>query len=275
MNTDGNTQTDLANQPGKELNRIGIRVPPFWPEKPKLWFCQLECQFNLNGITRDSTKFWYVVSQLDNRYVQEIEDIITTPPDTDKYEKVKTELINRLSCSQQQRIKQLLEHEEMGDRTPSQFLRHLKNLAGNTVQDEFLRTLWLNRLPAVMQAILAAQADLTLTKVAEIADKIKESTSSSQPQVASVAASEELESLKEQVKQLSLQIGELSRARSRDRKPSRNSSGSRGPSFSRRRTDASVGDSGTCWYHRRYGARARKCKAPCNYQSENESHRHY
>lgn len=69
MNTDGNTQTDLANQPGKELNRIGIRVPPFWPEKPKLWFCQLECQFNLNGITRDSTKFWYVVSQLDNRYI--------------------------------------------------------------------------------------------------------------------------------------------------------------------------------------------------------------
>jgi hypothetical protein len=32
-------------------------------------------------------------------------------------------------------------HEEMGDRKPSQFLRHLKSLAPE-VPDDFLRSIW-------------------------------------------------------------------------------------------------------------------------------------
>jgi len=55
----------------------------------------------------------------------------------------------------EQRVRQLLSHEEMGDRKPSQFLRHLKSLAPD-IPDEFLRTIWASRLQHV-QAILAGQ----------------------------------------------------------------------------------------------------------------------
>lgn len=265
----GDTRPDHEDQQSREVNRVGIRIPQFWAEKPALWFNQLECQFNLNGITQDATKYWYVISHLDNRYVQEIEDIITAPPENDKYLKVKTELTNRLSSSQQQRIKQLLEHEEMGDRTPSQFLRHLKTLAGKTVQDEFLRALWLSRMPSVMQAILAAQADLTLDKIAEIADKIKESSTISPPQISSMSANDEIGSLREQVKQLSLQISELSRARSHDRNANRNRSSSRGSRYRQQNSDTSNDSEALCWYHRCYREKARKCRAPCNYSAGN------
>ena len=27
------------------INRVGIRVPPFWPEEPAVWFAQLEGHF--------------------------------------------------------------------------------------------------------------------------------------------------------------------------------------------------------------------------------------
>ncbi|CAK9824010.1 hypothetical protein ANTRET_LOCUS2247 [Anthophora retusa] len=165
-----------------EVGRVAIRVPQFWPDKPALWFCQVEGQFALNGITQDSTKFFYVMFQLDNRYAQEVEDILTNPPSEGKYDTLKKELIRRLSTSQEQRIQQLLEHEEIGDRTPSQFLCHLRNLAGTAVPDEFLRTLWLNRLPTSMRAILATQTDTPLNKTAELADKINESWSSSKEQ---------------------------------------------------------------------------------------------
>ena len=61
------------------INRVDIRVPPFWPEKPAVWFAQLEGQFALSNITQDSTKFYYVISQLENKYAAEVEDVITTP----------------------------------------------------------------------------------------------------------------------------------------------------------------------------------------------------
>jgi hypothetical protein len=37
------------------INCIGIRAPPFWPEKPAVWFVQLEGQFVLAHITQDTT----------------------------------------------------------------------------------------------------------------------------------------------------------------------------------------------------------------------------
>lgn len=269
--------TSSQQQPATEITRVSIRIPPFWPEKPKLWFCQLEGQFNLNNITQDTTKFWYVISQLDTKFAQEVEDIITSPPEKNKYDAIKSELINRLSTSKQLRLKQLLEHEEIGDRTPSQFLRHLRNLASDAVQDEFLRTLWLNRLPGTMQAILATQSDLSLAKIAEIADKIKETASASQIHATSQAVStpthEEIADLKAQVRQLSLQIAEFSRERPRDRRPAdRNRSSSR---YEQRKDNTSSAETQRrCWYHRRYGASATKCRSPCSYQAGNESNRH-
>jgi hypothetical protein len=37
------------------INRVGICVPPFWPEKPAVWFAQLEGQFALSNITQEAS----------------------------------------------------------------------------------------------------------------------------------------------------------------------------------------------------------------------------
>ena len=41
-----------------------------------------------------------------------------------------------------------------GYRRPSQFPRHLCTLAGPSVPPHFLRTLWINRLPPIIEAII-------------------------------------------------------------------------------------------------------------------------
>ena len=130
----------LTHQQGRS-NRVGIRVPPFWSEKPAVWFAQFESQFALSNNTQDATEFYYVISQLDNKYAAEVEDVITIPPPTCHYDRIIAELIRRLSLSEEQRVRQLLTHEEMGDRRPTQFLRHLRTLAGPSVPLDFLRTL--------------------------------------------------------------------------------------------------------------------------------------
>lgn len=258
------------------IDRVGIRVPPFWSGNPVLWFHQLEAQFSLNGITTDSTKYYYVTSFLDIKCLQEVEDVIQNLPATGKYDKIKEELIRRLSRSQEQRIQQLLEHEEIGDRTPSQFLRHLRNLAGDIkVPENFLRTIWMNRLPASMRTILATQMDASLDKMAELADKVNEITPIGR--CAAVTSDTKFEMLCEQMAKLTQQVAEMTKAGSTMQRQGRPAfRGRRGwrrfgrsPSHKRNNSRSpSPSQPGVCWYHRKFGDRSTKCTIPCTYQQQ-------
>lgn len=156
------------------IDRVATKIPPFWVHDPELWFRQVESQFTLAGITNDNTKFNYIAGNLEVRYAADIRDIMLDPPATGRYQFPKTELIRRLGTSQEKKSRQLLEHEEIGDRKPSQFLRHLRGLAGTAVPDELLKTIWLGRLPTSMQAILVTQTEAGLDKMAELADAVSD-----------------------------------------------------------------------------------------------------
>jgi hypothetical protein len=133
--------TDTSDEiSSSAVYRVSVRLTPFWPDRSAVWFAQAEAQFELSAITRQRTKFNYVVSQLKQQHAAEVEDLIISPPDHDAYDRHTAELVRRLSTSREQRVGQLLSHEEMGDRKPSQFLRHLKGV-GPDVPDGFLRTI--------------------------------------------------------------------------------------------------------------------------------------
>jgi hypothetical protein len=103
----------------------------------------------------------------------EVEVITTSPPERDPYTTLRTEIMRRLSPCREQRIRQLLTLEEMGDRKPSQFLRHFRSLASD-VPDNFLHSIWSGRLPPNVQAILAGQPKGDLDAAAPCADCIIE-----------------------------------------------------------------------------------------------------
>jgi hypothetical protein len=113
------------------------------------------------------------MSQLDQRYAAEVEDTITSPPQQNPYSKLRTELLKRLSLSREQRAHRILTLEEMGDRKPSQFLRHLRSLVPD-LPDYFLRTIWTSWLPAKVQATLACHPEVELDAAADCADRIME-----------------------------------------------------------------------------------------------------
>jgi hypothetical protein len=161
--------------------RVAVRLLPFWAERPAVWFAQAEAQFTLAGISSEQTKFCYVISQLDQRYAAEVEDIIISPPERDPYSILKTELVTHLSPSREQRIRQFLTLE-MGDRKPSQFLRQLRSLVPD-VSGDFLRSIWSSRLPPNVRAILACQSEGDLDSVGLCADGIIEAAP--QPALAS------------------------------------------------------------------------------------------
>jgi hypothetical protein len=161
------------SSPPAEVLRVAVRLLLFWAKRPAVWLAQAEAQFFLAGVNSEKIKFFHVISQLAHRYAAEVEDIITSPPERDPYTTLRTELVRRVSPSGEQTFRQLLTLEEMGDRKPSQFWRHLRGLAPDMPED-FLYTIWSSRLPANIQTILAGQQECSLDAAARCAERILE-----------------------------------------------------------------------------------------------------
>lgn len=270
---DARGDTGTVSIPPSELFRVGVRMPPFWPQDPTIWFKQVEGQFALSNITADETKFYYVLSQLEHQYAAEIKDIIVAPPTKNKYEKLKSELIKRLSASRENEVKQLLVHEELGDRKPSQFMRHLQNLAGPDVPQDFLKTIWTSRLPRHIQTVVATQPDASLEILSNLADRIQEIVPSGPQQVASTSKNSPMEAMALQIAELTKQVQALTthvyarNSRPRDRSRTRYNTEQRRRSSSR--SQSSCNKYPNCWYHYKYGEKAKKCVKPCKYQAGN------
>ena len=67
----------------REEHAVALKLPIFWTAQPDVWFAQ--AQFNLRGITADDTKYYYVVAALDQDTATRVLDLISQPPDDNKY----------------------------------------------------------------------------------------------------------------------------------------------------------------------------------------------
>jgi hypothetical protein len=68
------------SSPTAEVSIVAVRLPPFWDERPAVWFAQDEAKFFLADVNSEKTKFFHIISQQDHRYAAEVEDIITPRP---------------------------------------------------------------------------------------------------------------------------------------------------------------------------------------------------
>ncbi|XP_033212399.1 uncharacterized protein LOC117169993 [Belonocnema kinseyi] len=216
----------------------------------------------------------FIPANLEPRFAMEVRDIIREPPQSDRYEKLKSELIRRLSSSQEQKTRRLLEHEELGDRKPSQFLRHLQGLAGSHVSESLVRSLWIGRLPNHIQAILAGQSQSSLDTITDLADSIYEIDFRKHVLETSIPCSFQsmVEELRNEITYLRREVAAVISSRENSNRSARTG---RNRSRSRSRTEQQkLQDNGNCWYHARFGEKASKCIKPCSYKAGNgQSHR--
>ncbi|GFX40158.1 retrovirus-related Pol polyprotein from transposon 17.6 [Trichonephila clavipes] len=152
----------------------------------------------------------------------------------------------------------------------------MKELSNGQLQDDFLQSLWLQRMPPHIQTVLSASSE-PLDKLAIIADKVSEVVGASSTicaattvpppsQSSSSSVQPTMDSLARQIQELSLQVAELTRERNSSRHQRYSSDRRRSHSRSR-----SVNrGSGICYYHRRYKEQARKCVSPCAFVQKNE-----
>ncbi|KAI5721773.1 hypothetical protein M8J77_025546 [Diaphorina citri] len=170
MTSQGNSTLVTPNQEGLGINRVSVKPPPFWKNKPDIWFAQIEAQFRTSQVTADQTKFDIAISAIDSQILEVVSDIILQPPADNKYENLKGRLIAHYSGSETERFQKLLSGMTLGDLKPSELLRNMISISSN-LPDSFLKNLWLQHLPTHVRQILVTQEG-DLKKLSETADAI-------------------------------------------------------------------------------------------------------
>lgn len=174
---------------------------------------------------------------------------------------------------------------------PSQVLTRLCNLNDGTCNDDVIRAIFMEQLPAQARAILAMSKVTDLHEFAEKADKVVEASgiqanpvfsissqdSSRRDAAASGSATPVISSsthwgpsnreLESMINALTKQVADLANVVRRSSRDARRRSRSLGRSTSRpksREPDPTI-----CWMHRKFGNDSRKCQKPCPWSSGN------
>lgn len=128
--------------------------PEFWVEQSRLWFVQFEAAVDSQKLS-DAAKQNLVVTKLNKSAIQQVSDLLLTPPETKKYQTLKDRLLQVFEESETRQFQKLLSEMELGTQKPSQLLRRMRDLARGKIPDQTLKIMWNSHLPSSVQAVLA------------------------------------------------------------------------------------------------------------------------
>lgn len=263
------TSADVTTEEAKPIPVAGVslpsRVPPFWRARPSLWFAQVDALLAQQRVS-DETRFQFVVAQLDREDLEQVSDILLSPPDGRKFQTLRQRLIDVYEESEERRLQRLVDGFELGDQTPSQLLRRIRDASGASgTPASVLQVLWMKKLPSHLRAILSATTG-DLDALAKVADKVIAHCQPALP-VAEVAAVSQQPPPSSALETILLDI---QRRLARLEAPPR-SRVDRSLSRGRQRARSSDNPSSVCYYHRRWGDEAKNCRQPCTFHSGNAS----
>lgn len=273
-NSRPNTTMPNSNDNQNEIHRIGMKPPAFSKRDPDLYFIQMESQFRNASITQDQTKYDYVVGSLDSATLINISDIIRAPPAENKYEAIKSRLIKDFTDSENRKLRRLLQECELGDQKPSQLLRQMKDLSNGALNDEALKSLWLNHLPEAVRAVVSI-AEGNLERCTQQADKMMEMGNyggniATIQRPTTTPTTNEAQSLQSMIESLRKEVHELKLSqKSRGRSSTPHDNTNRNRNRSHGRSESQIKKYPTCYYHHRFGADAKKCAEPCDFKTKN------
>ena len=145
------------------ITTVALKIPTSWPA---VWFALVEAQFSNRGVEQQRTHFNYVIAALAPDVATEVRDLILHPLAEQPYNRLKETHIQRTEASELRRLHQLLTAEELWDRKPSQLLRRMQQLLGDSgpaPDSAFVRL-----PPSVSMVLASTSATLSLPQLAEI-----------------------------------------------------------------------------------------------------------
>ena len=184
-------------------------------------------------ITNDDTKYHYLVAALDEYTATRKIGSLTSPPSDSKYATLKARLLRTFTLNDRQRAAKLFELPGTGDNTPSQLLDSMLASFGEHTPCSLFKELFMQQSPDEIHAHLARSQINDYTELAQAADElwISRSTSNMHP---------------------------LQRRVVKEKSPVMNAPSPSSNEF--------------CYYHTRFENLARHCRPPCNHPASGNGH---
>uniref|UniRef100_UPI00358E34FA uncharacterized protein n=1 Tax=Myxine glutinosa TaxID=7769 RepID=UPI00358E34FA len=136
-------------------NAVAVKLPEFWEAQADVWFVQAEAQFQLRGITADETRYYHVVAALGPGTAARVVSILRRPPGDHKYEALKRLLLATFGLTEIEWADRLLDLPALGDTRPSVRMEFMLSLLGDQRPDFLFCALFLRQLPAQVRLALA------------------------------------------------------------------------------------------------------------------------
>jgi hypothetical protein len=218
---------------------VAVKLPPFWPTAAKVWFRQVEAQFHIRGIVADETKYFYVVSVLDQDTATKISDVLDDPPAENKYAAIKVRLLGAFDLTESQRAAQLLHMGDLGDRKPSQLMDDMLGLVGGHRVCFLFKQIFLEQMPDDIRVMLADEDFGDLRRLATKADTLWHS------------------------RRHDVGVNKVGRCQHNSSSKTSLSKGNK----------SGQDNAAWCFFHNRWGADARNCREPCTFSGNAEAGR--
>jgi hypothetical protein len=226
-----------------------VKLSPFWPHSPALWFSQTEGIFMVKNITNELHRYYHVVSVLPHESLRLVADIVEQPPPDTPY----TTLKQRLLASHQLTAFQ-----------PSDLMAAMLEICPRGEErTELFACLFLQRLPREIRVLLSNVDHKDPKALAAQADShwgLHESQAPLMPVLADQEGPEE---------SLNAVRSDRGGRGGRGGRGRKGRGGGGGGTRQPVESDASMAArlaSGLCLKHWRYGEQAHSCVAPCSWQ---------
>nr|VZI36242.1 unnamed protein product [Spirometra erinaceieuropaei] len=184
------------------------------------------------AITKELSKYHKLMEVLPANIISQVQPLLVKPRADAPYSGLKAEILRLNAVSDRQRYHQLIKEDSLGDRKPSELLQRMRTLlADMQVDEKLVKEMFLERLPADVQTILASGSqDLTLSHLAEMADRMLEVQRFQPPSVAQISTSsstvneqllQQMSAMANEIVSLKLQLARITCSRSPSRHRSR------------------------------------------------------
>ena len=163
-------EPDEAGASGSDpVMRASVKAPAFMDTAVEGWFAIMDAQFHLAHITQTQSKFYHVLAVLPPDTVSRLgPDVLSNKT----FEGLKEAVTSLYAQSKPELFERLISRTQMTGR-PSAFLHELRDTASKVgVGEELVRHKMIKSLPPSVGAVLAAQRDLTLTQLGQLADEL-------------------------------------------------------------------------------------------------------
>jgi hypothetical protein len=152
---------------------VFVKLPPFWPHSPALWFSQAECLFTVKQLTDEFQRYCHVVGALPHESLRLVTDLVEAPPSATPYRAIKSRLLSSHQMTGYQGAEKLFNMPALGSRKPSDLMAAMLEICprGEEKTDLFA-CLFLQRLPRELRVLLAKADKKDPKALAEQADEL-------------------------------------------------------------------------------------------------------